>query len=299
MLWTLALACTAKTSEPVDSTPVDSVAPTTPVWMVSGYRSEDVTLVDPESGAFLGVLAPVEGAQSVHPGPDGDLILIAEGRPAVLRWSPETGGDPTAWIEGEPLDAPTAAVIGPDGGVYVADYGANCVLRYDASGAFDRVFVEPAAGTLNGPDNGMVFGPDGDLYVPSYSNHKLLRFDGDSGDFVEEIATRDDGDGLIYPRVVRFWDDRMWVSSWGGDAILRYGLDGSFQDVFFELDGITGFDRDPTSGMVLVVSDRSTAALPVDAATGQAGDALFDAGLEGPVGATFVHWLPDAPFLAP
>src|SRR6202035_5504555 len=59
-----------------------------------------------------------------------------------------------------------AAIYGPDGTVYVADYAHNQILHYDADGTLLANF---GAGHMTTPRN-MVFGPDGNLYVTSASD---------------------------------------------------------------------------------------------------------------------------------
>ena len=179
------------------------VAAQTPELLVSGYTSQSVHRFDPATGASLGSLGSVPGAQSVRYGPDGHLYVCAEEQDRVLRFDgatlaplgPFVWDDPaTPGDESGGLDTPTAAVFGPDGALYVADFDGDRVLRYDGqSGAFLGVFVSAASGQLDGPDAGMVFGPDGDLYVPSYWNNRVLRYDGTSGAFVEAWVTPTEG----------------------------------------------------------------------------------------------------------
>jgi hypothetical protein len=83
---------------------------------------------------------------------------------AVLRYDGDTGTfiDILVAPGAGGLDGPVAAVIGPDGNVYVSSYRSNQVLRYDRNtGAFLGVFVTAGSGGLTNPD-GLLF-HDGDL----------------------------------------------------------------------------------------------------------------------------------------
>lgn len=270
--------------------------------LVSGFDSDTVHLVDASSGAFLGSLGSVPGAQSATYGPDGHLYVTSEKTNRVLRFDGATGAPLGAIVEDDPgtaedetggLTAPTAAVFGPDGRLYVASFDGDQVLVYDGStGEYDDVFVSPGAGNLDGPDAGMTFGPDGLLWVPSFENNRILRFDPTTGDFVDKFVGA--GPGLRNPRMIRFRSDgTVYVSSWGSNRILRFDLDAVLLDEFVTMGRPTGFAFEPGTGHLLVTSDNSDAVTRFDGADGSSlGDVVAPSG--GVIdGGTFVEWLPD------
>ena len=52
-----------------------------------------------------------------------------------------------------------SVTFGLDGNLYIADYFANQVVRYNPAGQFIDIFVSPGANGLNGPSY-IAFGPN-------------------------------------------------------------------------------------------------------------------------------------------
>lgn len=197
--------------------------------------------------------------------------------------------------------------------LFVSDYDANTVMRYDAAtGAFVDTFVPKHSGGLNQPQ-GLVLGPhDHNLYIasgeyaPSSEPHtSVLRFDGTSGTFMDRFA---DKGRLGGPHAVVFGPDgNLYVADGftNGDAkpsqIVRYhGTTGEFMDIFvpsgsgglwgpwalvFGPSGRGAHDLD-----LYVVSRRTDSVKRYDGATGAyLGDfvASGSGGLDAPLGLTF------------
>jgi len=82
---------------------------------------------------------------------------------------------------------PSPLVFGRDGVMFVADYGANQVQRFDATGA--ALPDLPAAG-LSGP-YGLAIGPDGNLYVANWTQStdtQILVVNPATGDTIRTIS---------------------------------------------------------------------------------------------------------------
>jgi DNA-binding beta-propeller fold protein YncE len=266
--------------------------------LVSGFTSNSVHRFDVD-GAFLERMRGLRGAQSMRYGPGGDLYICAELTDRVLRLSHRTGkltpfvfDDPmTPGNETGGLDAPTAAVFGPDGDLYVASFSRDEVLRYDGvTGAYVGRFVPPRRGGLDGPDAGMCFGPDGHLYVPSFNNHRVLVYNGTTGAFRSTLAGPGQG-GLRNPRMLRWKDDLWYVSSWGSNAILRYDALGNFVDRFIQTNRPTGFVFRPPHEDVLVTSDNRNRVLRFDDETGALLGTLVPQNGGGLRGGTYIELL--------
>jgi hypothetical protein len=128
--------------------------------MVSGYTSESIHRYDAATGAPLGVVASADGAQSLRYGPDGFLYACAEEEDRVLKLDGATGAFVANFVWDDPatpadesggLDAPTAAVFGPDGALYVASFSRpRAALRREDRRLLGD-FIAPGASALNGP----------------------------------------------------------------------------------------------------------------------------------------------------
>jgi len=246
-------------------------------YLVSSYATDSLVRLDATTFASTGVVAGVPGAQSARYGPDGHLYVACEQSARVLRFDGATlaplgvfvGDDPaTPADESGGLVAPTGAVFGPDGHLYVCDFAGDDVLRYDGTtGAFLGTFVSPGSGGLDGPDAGLVFGPDGDLYVPGFDSNSVVRYDGATGAF-EAVVMRE-SQGLRNPRSLVFRDDGvLYASSWGNNRILRAEL-GSAPTVFVATTlRPSGICFEPGTGHLLVVNDQNGALRRYDGTTG-------------------------------
>jgi sugar lactone lactonase YvrE len=164
----------------------------------------------------------------------------------------------------------------------VADFSGDAVARFDAA-------TGALLGTLSrGPELdgalGMTLSPDGALlYVASEEANAVLRFDSASGDFVDALiiddprSPGDETNGLMGPGAVIFGPDyALYVSSFDGDAVLRYdGTTGAFVDLFVT-EGAGGLNG-PDAGMVFgpdgdlyIPSYYSDQVLRFDGLTGEA-----------------------------
>ncbi len=237
--------------------------------LVSSFQPAAVRSFDAATGALsttLGPGSPLAGALGSTIGPDGRVYIASETTDEVLRYDAATGAFMGAFVSDDPATAmdetgglagPSGVVFGPDGGLYVGSFNSDAVLRYDGrSGAFDRIFVAPGSGGLNGPDAGMAFGPNGDLFVPSFWNRRVKRYDGGTGAFVVNAFTPAVS-GLRNPRAVVFdGGGRALVTSEGTDQVLRFdATGGAFVDVLVGDDPSTPIDEsgglDGPSGIVL------------------------------------------------
>lgn len=292
----LLLACAGKPHVDSSAEAIDSTPPPAPtVLAVSGYHSDRVHLFDPETGASLGELGPISGPQSIRPSPGGGWLIVAEKTAEVLHLDPSTG-DLSVRVEAGAggLLNPTAAIAGPDGGLLVADYGGDAVLRFDAAGEPLGVFWD-GQGVVDGPDAGMLVGPDGLIWLPAFDSDNVVRLDA-GGALVDVVAA---GSGLVgpsRPRTLQLHEGEVLVSSWGSSELLRYDPDQGYQGVLLEAPQPTGFVLDEARGVWLVTTDQTNRVLRFDAESGQRMGDLIEPGAGGLDGATFLAWI-EAPWL--
>jgi len=169
-------------------------------------------------------------------------------------------GETTGMSTSSTMTATTAMTTGTTTGaapaeeLLVADFGGDAVARFDAATG------EPKGTWTQAPELdgalGMTLGDDGAVYVASEEANSVLRFDGASGDFIDVFigddprTQVDETGGLQGPGAVLFGPDgALYVSSFDGDAVLRYdGATGEFIDVFVA-EGAGGLNG-PDAGMV-------------------------------------------------
>ena len=135
---------------------------------------------------------------------------------------------------GGSLDSAFAAVVGPDGSIYVTGNSSNTVERYDpADSSHLGTFVSAGSGGLSGA-TGLTFGPDGNLYVASASSGEVLRYDANTGAFIDIFVP---AGTLNSPSVLSFGTDgNLYVADGNDDNIERYdGSTGTYVDTFATL----------------------------------------------------------------
>jgi streptogramin lyase len=153
----------------------------------------------------------------------------------VDRFDGHTGTSIDTFASGGVLSTAHELAFGPDGNLYVANFGSvaqSFVIRYNGTtGAFMDVFVPMGSGGLRGAE-GLAFGPDGNLYLTSRVTNQVLRYNGSTGAFLDVFATGGDNG----PIDLAFGPDRnLYVldSSSTELSVLRFnGLTGAFIDVF-------------------------------------------------------------------
>jgi len=270
------------------------------LMLVSGYDSDAIHVFRAASGAFVGTIGPVPGAQSITTGPDGMLYACAEKIDQVLRIDPTTLSITGAFVWDDPLtledenaslDGPTGAIFGPDGNLYVASFDNDCVLRFDgASGAYMDIFVDTGSGGLDGPDAGMTFGPDGHLYVPSFWNHRVLRYDGTTGASLGVFIPPSAGN-LLQPRGVVFEAGSCYVASSLNNRVLRYDLAGNYRGIFASVNRPYAMAFRPDDGNLYVVSLGLNLVRIHDGASGAYLQDAIPSGAGGLLGAVYVHFV--------
>jgi DNA-binding beta-propeller fold protein YncE len=131
-------------------------------------------------------------------GPDGLLYVTTEAYPGnrVQAWDPKTRTLVRDFGPNTDLPLPVGLAFGPDGYLYVADWSAREILRYDSqTGDMLGVFATLSSAPVN-----IAFGPhDGNLYVTAGD---ILRYDGTTGEFIDVFI--EEGGALDYPRGMLF-----------------------------------------------------------------------------------------------
>jgi hypothetical protein len=157
--------------------------------LAGDFRFNSVFRFDDETGAEIpgGVAAGSAGLEAtagVAVGPDGKIyvssqnsgeILFYDGRTGAALPSPLPGGRDGLFAmvrsASHPAGAPGPIRFGPDGNLYVSDYGGTTVRVFDGTSGAE---LAPAA-TGFGPPGGLTFAPNGDLYVGNFGTSAVIR----------------------------------------------------------------------------------------------------------------------------
>jgi hypothetical protein len=196
--------------------PVDIIFGLDGNLLVSSANSYSIKRYDATTGAYLGDFVPPNsgGLQRPHGmviGPDNNLYVMSAVDDSVMRFDGTTGAPLPApgksgaiFVDpGTLLDAWGELAFGPDGNLYVSNYGGSDVLRIDAATGNSLGEFVPAGdhGLINA--HGLAFGPDGNLYVVSQGNNSVYRYNGLTGAFIDVFVPPVHLDGPTY---LTFWD---------------------------------------------------------------------------------------------
>ena len=168
---------------------------------VFGSSESQIWRYDPISGALLGVFvdhAP-DGLNYAQLGPERPESVRGKRQPghSALRRENGSRAARARTIRGRlraggqrRLARGAKHRLGDGGNLYVSDYLANEILRYDkTTGAFSGVFAQ---GNLSQPHS-LAFGPDGNLYVASAGNSSVVRFNSQTGAYIDTFVPSGSG----------------------------------------------------------------------------------------------------------
>ncbi len=223
---------------------------------VPGFNRFVIMEFDGQTGAPVGTFATTWGRQIMGMawGPNGNLFVTSiaslAGEWDIREFDGTTGQELgiryTHPNPGE-FSAGKGLAFGPDGDLFVGDWGKGEVLRLDGT----TFQVEASVSGIATP-NGMTFGPDGSLMVISGGDQGVYRFDVTGGGLTN-LGLFGTYPGSSQPQALDFGPD--------GNLYLTGGTVGGVG----ELDGSTGAflgefvpgDADnPTNGLVFDDSGR-------------------------------------------
>jgi DNA-binding beta-propeller fold protein YncE len=207
--------------------------------------------------------------QDIKIGPEGNILVSGRGNTGVLMYERVSGDFIKQFTSGYSLDNPTKISFGPDGKLYVSQWGTikNKVVRFNG---ITGVFIDEFTPSLN-LALGHTWDNDGNLYVACYGSKDVRKFDtsgnflrvfteaghlqgptnlwfGKNGSlFVEDwvlgsVIEFDATDGTYIKNFITGLqnaegfafgpDSNLYLCDWSQNQIRRYSPDGSFIDVF-------------------------------------------------------------------
>ena len=162
----------------------------------------------------------------------GQLLVASFFTDRVGRYDAGSG-EYLGMLNGNGLDGPLAARIGPDDLLYVTSEGSNQVQRYNwRTGEFVDNFVTGGLGGLDGP-TGLDWDASGDLYVASFNSNTVIKYDGATGQFLG-VPVPPGQNGLNGPDNGTIFgpDGKLYVPSYFSNRILRYDPATNTSEVF-------------------------------------------------------------------
>lgn len=267
--------------------------------LVSSRGTNAVVRFDGATGAFVDVFIPpgtagLDRTQEVILDNDGDLLVTGRGNSTILRYSRRTGEPMGSFSSGYSLDAPTKIKRGPDGHLYVSQWGdrrgQTTVAVFDgATGAF----IREATPNLNLPMD-LHWDASGTLHVVSFGSRDVRRFASDGTQIDIFIPPSPNLQGPV-----NLWADSngdLLIADWSSGAIRRYDAQtGAFIGTMTSgLQNVEGHDIGP-DGALYVGEWGANRVQRLDATSGQILGVFAAAGssLGNPNSILFVERLPD------
>jgi outer membrane protein assembly factor BamB len=153
---------------------------------------------------LVGTADPLSGAYGLTSDGAGNLYVASYNSKQILKYT-SAGTLAGSFVSGVTLQSAAAPTFGPGGKLYVSDYLANKVHRFDGStGAWEMSMAVTAA--LSGPV-GLAFDPAGTLYVASLLNDRILTYNSSTGAYLGIYQSSATDAGLLSPTYLAYIAD--------------------------------------------------------------------------------------------
>src|SRR5215212_841551 len=212
------------------------------------FRYDDAG--NPVAGAIPSGSAGLQGTSGIAIGPDGNIYVASKDSGEVLFYHSVTGAPLPSPLPGgrdglfavlrdasHPNSGPGPIRFGPDGNLYVADYGGTTIREYNGTTGAEM----PVVATGFGPPAGLTFAPNGDLYASNFGTGAVIRIhNGQKSTFIAS------GTGpILTPSALLFLPDGdLLVVSMFANEIHRYNSVGVYEGIFATIDPVPPPDGD-------------------------------------------------------
>jgi DNA-binding beta-propeller fold protein YncE len=209
----------------------------------SVFRFNDETGAEVPGGIAAGS-AGLEATAGVAVGPDGNIYVSSQNTGEILFYDGETGAPLSSPLPGgrdglfallrtedHPGGAPGPLRFGPDGNLYVSDFGGTTVRVFHG---MTGVELPPAASGF-GPPGGLAFAPNGDLYVGNFGTSAIIRVrNGAQQTFIASGT----GPILTPSAMLLVPNGDMLVVSMFANEIHRYSASGAYLGLFAAIEPV-------------------------------------------------------------
>jgi PEP-CTERM motif len=221
-------------------------------------RFDEATHVPTPAGNIPSGANGLTVAQGVAVGPDHTIYVSSAFTGKVQRY--DSGGsflgDFPTLADPTPLVAPSTLKFGPNGNLFVADFGGNALLEFDPVGTFVGV-----AASFDSAPGGFTWAPGGDLIVSELFGSIRQIHEGTPTELVPADIGLTPADLLLLP------DGDLLIANLYGNNILRYDSDSGMTTIFAAIDhpiapgGMFPDPAFPSNGPAAIIFDRDNTLL--------------------------------------
>lgn len=231
-----------------------SIAQTTEYEMlISSRNTSSVKRFNGQTGAYIDdFISPGSGGlsltQDITTVPDGNILVSGRGNTNVLMYDRVTGAFIQSFTNGYVLDNPTKITFGPDGNLYVSQWGTshNKVVRFNGN---TGDFIDEFTPSLN-LALGHTWDAAGNLYVACYGSKDVRKFDV-NGNFLGIFT---EAGHLQGPTNLWFGgNSSLFVVDWTLGSVLEFNASsGNFIQTFVSgLQNAEGYAFGPDSNLYI------------------------------------------------
>jgi DNA-binding beta-propeller fold protein YncE len=207
------------------------------------FDEEEDPVIEVAGGIPAGS-AGLEATAGVEVGPDGNIYVSSQNTGEVLFYDGPTGAPLPSPLPGgrdglfallrtesQPGGAPGPLRFGPDGNLYVSDFGGTSVRVFNGTTGAE---LAPAA-TGFGPPGGLTFAPNGDLYVGNFGTSAVIRV---RNGMQQPFIASGTGPILTPSAMLLVPNGDMLVVSMFANEIHRYSAAGAYLGVFATIEPV-------------------------------------------------------------
>ncbi|MCX5886111.1 MAG: hypothetical protein NT096_09420 [Proteobacteria bacterium] len=133
---------------------------------------------------------------------------------------------------------PKGITVGPDGNVYVADYGNYRIQKFNSSGTFQLQILIPFDSSLLTHPETLAVDSSGNIYSCGDDNRGVLKVFDSSGNLITSEDMVDEEGDLFHPGGIAVIGNYVYISAktWPSGKVCKFNKSGIFQSSFGSFD---------------------------------------------------------------